>query len=304
MVRKNWGRAKSRHQSIRTLREAGSANPRLPDFLSDSEDPVSEPLVEDDGHREEREDYGADEGAHSGENSPLDQSFLFKKLPYGGLLFIMNKISFLSITFGLLFMGILLYTAGILTAYYILPGGPKAMGVAFQGGQGTGGLPKIELPTKADITRSIEKAVGKLGEAPKKQDVEKVINSAMKAITPEFAQPTVQKFVGPKAVDQEFIDGARRTPTDSDAGRFTVQAKVYGDGAWAMQLARRLKEEGYGAYIVRVKEQHRNQQFYHARVGVFGDYMAANTMVRTLREMGNRSATVVLVARGEDRIVP
>lgn len=295
MVRENWKLTKSRQETIQSLREKGRANLRLPDFLNEAQEDIPS---------EESNDKISFKLAPETDEGLSEASFFFKNLPQGGILFVMNKISFLSIVLGLLFMGILLYGAGILTAYYILPGGPRAIGVAIQGGKG-GDLPKIDLPTKEDITRSIEKAIGALGEAPKKQDVERAVQTAVKAITPEIAQSAVNKMMAPsETLNQEFIDGAKKIPGDSDAGRFTVQAKIYGDGAWAMQLARKLKEEGYGAYIVRVKEAPGNIQRYHTRVGVFGDYMAANSMVRSLKEMGNRSATVVLIARGEDRVVP
>lgn len=299
MIQRNWGQAKSRHESIRSLRDVGSTGPRLPDFFNESDDSGQDAYATG----SDAPSPSIESKEETSQGSSVDSSFLFRKIPQGGALVIMNKISFISIIFGLLFIGVLLYAAGILTAYYILPGGPKAVSVALGGGSG-GQLPKIELPSKEDIAHRIERAVSKLGQSPQRQDVEKAIQTAVKAITPEFAQPKIQEIITPNKVETGFTEGAKRTPSDSDAGQFTVQAKVYGDGAWAMQLARRLKEEGYGAYIVRVKEKYENRLNYHTRVGVFGDYLAANSMVRTLREMGNRSATVVLIARGEDRLVP
>ena len=292
MATKNWGLAKNRRDNIRTLREGHEDGPRLPDFFGD-------PSEEDHNVEENFDDV---KPLFEDELPPQNDDYA-QPQQQGKIVFTMNKISFLSITFGLLLIGMLLFVAGIMTAYYILPGGPKAIGTAIQGAN-LPQPPQIQLPTKEDIAKSIEKAVGKLGKAPDKQEVEKAIQSAVKSVTPKFALPTVEKAISSEDSNPEFLDGAKRTPSDSDAGRFTVQAKVYGDGAWAMQLARKLKEEGYGAYMIRVKERHTNRQHYHTRVGVFGDYMAANTLVRKLKEMGNRSATVVLIASGEDRLTP
>lgn len=287
MTKKGWGAVKGRRDNIRALRQKEGSGPRLPDFLggdshpndTDTGDSFTEDIIRDtDSHQRE-------------------------KRVHGKVTVTMNKISFISIVFGMILIGILVFSAGMMTAYYILPGGPQAIGTAIKGG-GIPQVPNIHFPTKEEIAQSIERAVSKLGKAPKKQDVEQAIQTAVKAVTPEIIDPLVDAIAPSKKTESEFVEGKKRTPTDNDAGRFTVQAKVYGDGAWAMQLARKLQSVGYGAYIVRIKEPHSDRLHYHTRVGVFADYMSANAMVRKLREMGNRSATVVLITRGEDRTTP
>lgn len=233
----------------------------------------------------------------------LTEDVEFKKSP-GKIVIVMSKISLISIIFGLVLLSILFFTAGIFTSVY-LGMGSHVTGSTASIGSLLPSMPKIELPTKQEVSESVGAVVtNTLGTAPSKDVVDRKVRDAIKEALPAAAAPIVNKVLSAEEFDGEFIENSKRVPSEVDAGRFSVQAKVYADGSMAMQLAKKLKEAGYGSYIVRQKDVDNPRIYYHVRAGSFGDYMAANTLVRKLREMGNRSATVVLISRGEDRLQP
>lgn len=243
-------------------------------------------------------------GVREGEQRPqLTEDIEFKKSPRK-IVIVMSKISLISIIFGLVLLSILFFVAGLFTSVYL------GMGSHISGSTASissllPSLPKMQLPTKQQVTESVGAVVtNTLGTAPSKDVVDKKVQDTIKKALPAAAAPIVNKVLSAEEFEGEFIENSKRVPAETDAGRFSVQAKVYADGSMAMQLAKKLKEAGYGSYIVRQKDVENPRIYYHVRAGSFGDYMAANTLVRKLRDMGNRSATVVLISRGEDRLQP
>lgn len=289
MSEESWSLTRSRRETIRSLRDRMERGPRLPDFL---EAQASFPIEKD----------------PPSFRPSSEPSFPFsdKALTQGKIVFAMNKVSLIALLFGLFLMGALLFLAGGITTYYFFPPKVSRLAATFPTS------PKNQPATKEETSQTLDRVMetereimppfrpGNVSPPPKQTPFQEVV----KAVTPAAVQPLVDKVLGDLPQNPEFVEGARKTPSDTDAGRFTVQAKVYGDGAWAMQLARKFKEEGYGAYILKIKEKHTNRLHYHVRLGVFGDYMPANVLVRKLKEMGNRSASVVLVSRHEDRLLP
>lgn len=315
MTQRQWALPRSRRENIRSLRDERGVGtePRLPDFFN----------------QEETKAFSPPEGGSASDfPDPKEKlsNVLLKTIPQGRVILIMNKISFIGLLLALVCMGVFLFLAGILTAYHLLPGS-RGLGTRSSAtlSSSMATLSSSKAMTQNAINQSLDIAAhkekslfpsektkleqdapesGDSQGSPHSMSVPSPFKDAVKAVTPQSMQPLVDKVLGQDPQNPEFVEGSQKIPTDTDAGRFTVQAKVYGDGAWAMQLCRRLKEEGYGAYIVRIKERPTHRVHYHVRLGTFGDYMPANALVRKLKEMGNRSASVVLVSRNEERITP
>ncbi|MCP4923625.1 MAG: SPOR domain-containing protein [bacterium] len=272
---------KSRRATIRALRQQDSEG-RVPQFLTPKEEKKSskKPFVQgvekvsfrdmSERKKEQSHDsYAESDFSFSGEGLSGDIEKRLKKNK-GGCVIVMSKTALIGIIFGLILMGGLLFGAGLLSGYSLLKQEENSV---VSVGDIDVNLPKP--PTMRQNIRSAVEAVGDLvGLDLSKEDEAKV------------------------------KEGAQKVPTDDNAGGFSIQARVLRDQLPAMELARALKASDYGSYVVRHRNEQTDEVTYHVRLGAYGDYVAANELARFLRGKNYESSTVILIRRGEERLLP
>jgi hypothetical protein len=267
---------KSRRATIRALRQQDS-DARVPQFLAPEEKQEKTKTFSKQVSKK-----ASSRGEHKEENFETQRAVFFGEQEFsknaeerlqknkGGCIIVMSKTALIGIIFGLILMGGLLFSAGLLSGYSLLKQKENALESA-----GGVGVELPEAPTMQENIRSAVEAVGELvGLDLSKEDQAKV------------------------------KEGAQKVPTDDNAGGFSIQTRVLRDQRPAMDLARALKASDYGAYVVRHRSEQTEELTYHVRLGAYGDYVAANELARLLRRQGYESSTVVLIRKGEERLLP
>lgn len=189
----------------------------------------------------------------------------------GGCVIIMSKTGLIGIIFGLILMAVLLFSAGLLSGFSLLKQEENRL-------ESAGLVADLTLPKPPTMSQNILSAVKAVGE-----------------------------LVGldlSKEDQAKIKEGAQKVPTDDNAGGFSIQARILRDQRPAMDLARSLTASDYGAYVVRHRNEQTEELTYHVRLGAYGDYVAANELARLLREQNYESSTVVLIRKGEERLLP
>lgn len=180
--------------------------------------------------------------------------------------FIMNKISIIGLIFGLLLIASLLFVVGFISAFVLMPSSE--------------GNTKVESSVQEEASspgfvQSIAASIGGM--------VDRLFKGADK----------IEK-VAPYNI----------VPSDSHQGRFTVQLNGFSDEAVAMESAIKYKSKGItGVYITKVKDV-KGIEKYYVKIGSFGDYIAAENYSRKLQTLGEFSAKVSIIHKGEDRRKP
>lgn len=164
--------------------------------------------------------------------------------------------------------------------------------------------PLVKIPVQPPAPGAKPGAQGKeemtfydtLSKAPPTQLAEKAAEKAPPAPSPTKEKPSVEKAPAVTEAKKEAPaqKASKVEPAKTDAaqreGPWTVQINAYPNDRDAKELAKKLKDKGYDAYVTSTKVKGRT--WYRVRVGHFDTREQAQQLQETLKQKENLTKTI------------